>query len=367
LRVEGTGARSRRDGGLKMKWFHRSKKDAAPPVEGDRELECAPAPRPKETIDLLPVKSGGKWGFIDLAGQSVIPPRFDGARMFTESLARVRKDGKEGFIDRTGALVIEPQFEDTFGGFKEGRALVKIGGLWKFITPAGTAIGSQEFREARPFNEGFAEVKIGEKWGYIERDGRVAIEPVYDQAAAFSEGWAAVRKAGKWSFIDRSGAVVLDTEFEDFISGPQFHEGFALGRIRASYGSWMDFINRKGETVSGGWRLATNFSEGLAAVSTRDVDPIYQYIGTDGRVAFAGQFWGAWAFSDGLAAVKPKDKWGFIDRTGAMALAATYDYVLDMGIEFSIGFYSGLAKVEIGERFAYIDKTGRMISWTVPD
>ena len=152
-----------------------------------------------------------------------------------------------------------------------------------------------------------------------------------------------------------------------FGSGNRFlltGENCALGRINEGYGSRFFLINRKGEIVSSGWRLADDFSEGLALVATRDVDPLYGYIAKDGKYVIQHQFWSANSFSEGMASVKtPANKWGFIDKTGRMVLEAKYDYVLGIDLQYGLGFYSGIASVKIGERYAYIDRTGRVISY----
>jgi len=61
-------------------------------------------------------------------------------------------------------------------------------------------------------------------------------------------------------------------------------------------------------------------------------------------------------FSEGLAAVKVGDKWGFVDTTGRMAIEPQFD--------FAAPFFDGLALVQMGTEDAkrgYIDKTGSYV------
>jgi hypothetical protein len=58
-------------------------------------------------------------------------------------------------------------------------------------------------------------------------------------------------------------------------------------------------------------------------------------------------------FSEGLAAVKVADKWGYIDRQGAVAVSAKFDLVQD--------FKDGLARVWEGDYNGYINKNGRWV------
>ncbi len=50
---------------------------------------------------------GGRWGFIDHAGEVVIPCRYDDASTFDEGVARVNVHGEWRSIDRTGREVAE--------------------------------------------------------------------------------------------------------------------------------------------------------------------------------------------------------------------------------------------------------------------
>ena len=56
---------------------------------------------------LHPVKQNGLWGYIDEQAQWVIPPQYDSADNFRDSLALVEKDGKLMYIDHGGAVVWE--------------------------------------------------------------------------------------------------------------------------------------------------------------------------------------------------------------------------------------------------------------------
>ena len=49
----------------------------------------------------------GKWGYIDLYGNVVLPLIYDDASFFSEGRVEVKKDGKWGFIDLNGNEIIE--------------------------------------------------------------------------------------------------------------------------------------------------------------------------------------------------------------------------------------------------------------------
>ena len=75
---------------------------------------------------LFPVVVGGRWGFVNQSGETVINPQFDRAEVFAEGLAPV-KMGRWGYVDPAGKVAINPQF-DRADQFSEGLAAVKLGG-----------------------------------------------------------------------------------------------------------------------------------------------------------------------------------------------------------------------------------------------
>ena len=60
-----------------------------------------------------------------------------------------------------------------------------------------------------------------------------------------------------------------------------------------------------------------------------------------------------WLFSDGLAAVKIKNRWGFIDKHGEIVIEPKYDDVC--------GFSEGLAAVKVGKKYGFIDRNDNMV------
>jgi hypothetical protein len=83
-----------------------------------------------------PVKVANQYGFMNAAGQMIIPPRFDRATHFADSLARVQVSGKWGFINPQGTLVIPPGFDQAWD-FQDGLALVAVDSAYGYIDRSG--------------------------------------------------------------------------------------------------------------------------------------------------------------------------------------------------------------------------------------
>jgi WG containing repeat len=189
-------------------------------------------------------------------------------------------------------------------------------------------------------------------------------------------------KNGKAGYIDANGQVVVPPKLTLYSnSGSEFHNG--LLEVAASDGEYVD---RTGKLViDKGLYRGWGFSEGLA-VAMRKGERLWGYINTSGEFAISPRFESSlsdyvWSFADGLARIKVKDKFGFIDHSGA--------FVIQPQLLNAIDFHDGMARVVtegpcvylpdgpcadpefVGGRrtgpaasckFTYIDKSGTMLT-----
>ncbi|MDX2305945.1 MAG: WG repeat-containing protein [Microscillaceae bacterium] len=80
-------------------------------------------------------------GFIDTQGQRVIPFQYEMAEDFMEGLAAVKTGGKWGFINRSGHTVIPAIYDKVFDeGFIDGKAKVVLGTNLFFIDYQGNCV-----------------------------------------------------------------------------------------------------------------------------------------------------------------------------------------------------------------------------------
>jgi hypothetical protein len=152
---------------------------------------------------------------------------------------------------------------------------------------------------------------------------------------------------GRIGYIDASGRLVIDAVFED--AWP-FSEGLAA--VRRS-GKWS-YINLSGDLVielPAGTVQAAPFREGLAAF--QDSGDKWGYVDRSGHVAIQPIFDRTQGFSEGLALVEQNRRWFFIDRAGNQAVAGDFQPVT--------GFSEGLAAVKINDRVGFIDSAGAVI------
>jgi hypothetical protein len=256
---------------------------------------------------------------------------------------------KRGFIDRSGKIIIEPQWRGA-NDFSEGRASVAVdvpGYREGYIDITGKLVIPAAFGFADDFKDGLALVSDGyrgEHWGgnhkvgIIDLNGNWVIKPTYSQLYPFSDGLAAA--------VNDNGELGFIEKTGKVVIPFQFEiRSMVLGGLSAGH--------------------LFKFSDGLALMVSKDK---FGYIDKSGAWVIKPQFTVAGEFVDGLAVVMrggdlKKDSSGhyeIIDRTGKS--------VIKFGKEVSsVKSYSeGLAAVEVEKGkgpplTGFIDKSGRFV------
>ena len=260
-----------------------------------------------------------KYGFIDKSGNEVVPLKYDWAGSFSEGLAMVKLDGRWSFIDKLGNEILQLSNGDG-ENFSEGLAMVGSRGIvsfgyyfdqYGFVDRLGNEVVPLEYSSASSFREGLARVSNFGSHGFIDKSGNKVVPLKYDSAGSFSEGLAPVKLDGRWGFIDMSGNEVVPLKYDDVWS---FSEGIAPVKLNDRWG----FIDRSGNEVLQQLEYdeVLPFSEGFARVRLTDKynEDKYGFIDKSGKLAVPLKYDWAGSFSEGLAAVSLNDKWGFISR-----------------------------------------------------
>ena len=102
-------------------------------VNGNRIEDVYEDARPFTSEGYAAVKKNGKWGFIDKAGNVVIPFNFDDALSFGQHLAAVKQGDYWGYISIYGHVVIDTIYYEA-KSFSGGSAPVLTERGWQFIT-----------------------------------------------------------------------------------------------------------------------------------------------------------------------------------------------------------------------------------------
>jgi WG containing repeat len=210
------------------------------------------------------VAKDGKWGYADLAGNVVIPLRFDFAGDFEKGVARVSQAGKYFFINRNGER-ITPEFDGAFD-FSEDLAAVVVDDKIGYIRRDGTFALPPAHQGASgiDFSEGLVAVRIEGKVGFMDTTGSIIVKPSYDDAYPFSDGLAPVNAGGKWGYIDKKGDLVFPLQYR---TAHMFAEGIASVQLTDS-GKWGYIDKNGGFALSPVYDSAMPFCAGVAQVES---------------------------------------------------------------------------------------------------
>jgi hypothetical protein len=203
--------------------------------------EAAPFSQGLAYVSESPCDNGCQYGYINKAGEMVIPARFDYASDFVSGFAIVgvgdcnNEDCQYGIIDKKGIFLIPPRYEEVYP-FSHGLALVgQTGKGYSFLNKKGKIRIGPDIQDARPFHSGLAPIKVDSTWQFIDTTGKTAFDENFYKAAGFSDGLAAVSADGKnYYYIDSKNSIVIPGPF---VQASDFDDGKAQVTV----------INEKGQ------------------------------------------------------------------------------------------------------------------------
>ncbi|MDE7413650.1 MAG: WG repeat-containing protein [Muribaculaceae bacterium] len=118
------------------------------------------------------------------------------------------------------------------------------------------------------------------------------------------------------------------------------------GSLQQGGGITQEFVNNLPKE----YEDLGSFSEGLAGIKIRGK---WGFIDKSGKLEIPAEYDRCYVFSEGLAQVGIGGKYGFIDKNGKLVIHAKYDY--------AGSFSEGLVQVEIGGKYGFIDKSGKLV------
>jgi len=304
-------------------------------------------------INLIPVKSGKDFQYIDEEGKITINPQFSEATIFRNGLALVKTSSNEpkwGFISEDGNYAISANYKSATV-FSDGLAWVVS------ENSAPTAINSEgeikitleDAETVKIFKEGLAAFSIndssGTKWGFVDKEGNVVINPQFSNVGNFSNDKCSVENSdGKWGYIDKEGKVLINYQFD---KAKDFYNGKAIVFSSDKAG----LIDKEGKYL-----INPQFSDMLDDGNKYLVeqDGKWGWCDKEGKIIINPQFGKAFPFmGDDLAAVQSGKNWGYIDSDGKIVINPQFDWALP---------YNGkIALVVSGRKIGFIDTKGKFI------
>jgi hypothetical protein len=321
-----------------------------------------------------------KMGYLSaVTGEWVIKPQFETAEAFSEGFAvvkRTKNDTTESAVINKMGKIIFPYSKLTIDKFREEMAFAYDESLkYGAIDQTGKMAIPLSWGDLSFFSNGLSVKGNDGKWGYIDKTNKVVIPATWDTADDFSEGLAGVgsrfgivNSEAKWGYMDIKGKLVIPHEYAAITP---FSEGIAMVKVTVGKGDDASdkpvFIDRMGKRLNKEvYEYAKPFKGGFApVVKLGDEDLKWGFIDKSGKLAIpmahdiAGGYDPEMGFSEGLC---PTIK-GYIDTTGKLVISFPKNGELAEATLFKNGIATFALFNGQGEGFKYtmIDKTGKIL------
>jgi hypothetical protein len=330
----------------------------------------------------FPVKSEGKWGFLDKSSGVLINNQFELVEWFSEGYAVVKQDGKFGYINKLGEIVIKLQFDDALR-FHKGFALVEVDELLGMIDRNGEYIITPEYEDLGVLKDGLCYFEKDELFGYFDEKGIVRLAAQYTEAYDFQDGLAVVSKNDYYGLIDEYGTTLFPFKYESlkpFDSGEYLIEvnayfgvisidGDTIIPVKYDYiGRWkngysiveledeFNFVDSTGLPIFENWmatypeyKLLAPFENGYCKVK---FEKGYNLVSPLGVSLLKRDVEDIGSYGE-LIAFSKNQKWGYINPKGQVLIEPVFD--------FAQAFLDGNAIVRIAPFYGLINNKGEYV------
>jgi WG containing repeat len=277
---------------------------------------------------------------------------------------------------------------------QERRYIVKKTLHYGLMDRSGKIILPVEYDVVGEFHSGFATVQRGDKVGLVNQDGKIVIELNYHGISILDNGYLLLQKNQHMALAKTSGEIIIPfgtyhsislepngmlnvrkgirrglVDFQGRVLFPLKHRNLGtLGEDLVRVGKYKIYLIRINSGVYLGWadvkrnkfiRIkyaeAGNFDQGVAPFKISKKG--WGLIGENGQfvLPLSPTLEELRDFKYGLARAKSEGKWGWIDHSGKMSIAAQFD--------LSRSFYGQLAPVNVQKKWGLIDASGE---WVMP-
>ncbi len=258
------------------------------------------------------------WGYVDIDVDRALPYIYESASPFTVYAAIVDDEGKAAYIDTSGNVRInensilanDPEFGHVvkFQNIQSNMVLAYNGSIWNYYSIDDCTKLFGGYKEALPVANGIGAVsEDGQHWLLIDANGEAVTDSIYDWVLSDEKSivcWGdtlVVQQNGEYFLIDKTGQKLNSNAYSD---ARAFNDDTSYAAVLKGK-SWI-FVDTEGhEYQFGDYEEAQSFSNGLAAVKQ---DDLWGYINTEGEIVIPCSFLDAKPFNrTGLAFVETRE------------------------------------------------------------
>lgn len=303
---------------------------------------------------LFSVKRNGQKGLMSRAGEELVPCAFDDCGVIDEHFLWARKDKTYGIYSSEGEKVQPCKFNSFFiyeGKKKKEMSLSDFGQLDRRQHPDLYAVvsGKVGTLDSKKFT-----TKLPCAYDYLSD---FATRMKITNGVLTEQRLAVCRLNGKYGIVNSEGKQIQPMGFDELrkdVSDPSSKELPDMGAARDLHvriGDKWGILTANGEQLAEvKFDSVGVFHDGLAVVKAAER---YGYIDRSGAIVIPIQWMAAYDFSEGLAALRvDKKHFQFINTAGTVVIKSKkYD---------SVGrFRNGICRVVKGGKVKWIDTKGK--------
>jgi hypothetical protein len=284
------------------------------------------------------------YGLIDSTGNEIVKPRFQFLDNYENGISVFVENGQAGIIDKAGTIRIEARYDNVYR-FDQNHYLIEQNNLIGLINLQGEVVIKPQYNQIGYFSEGLAPVLSGEKWGFVDSKGVEIIPCAYTNVIeGFSNGKAQVAQNDTWMLVHKGDTLNLP-EYEEILPFYGYTAAFRKG-------NYWGFLNTFGEESIEAQYDELVFSKGGLCFGLKSAGDVEKYalISPYGKEIAEAKYLDIVRFTEGRAAVKTEQGWGFIDENGTEIVRPQYDVVRN--------FSSGRAAVQKDGAWAFLSANG---------
>lgn len=294
---------------------------------------------------LYEFRSKGKFGYVNVDGETVIPPLYRDVGVFADNRGWLIDSENVGYlVNGSGAVVCELGEVEEFGPrFSDGHLSFMRHGKVGIVDRLGKTIIEPMFDRVCPCVEGLAVAYVGELCGVFSLTRQWTIQPTYVAIHDFFSGSAATTACTRWDdgyvIIDRNGHRLSDRSFS---SASRCSEGLIPVSSMREPGTF-GWVDEAGETVVEGCfdDLNIEFNDGRIGFALADK---WGLADRRGEITLAPTYRSISIARDGfrrycqdvIVKDQPVYRWGFLNLDGSVAIEAQFDGVLDFNGQAAI-------------------------------
>ncbi|MDP2865931.1 MAG: WG repeat-containing protein, partial [Elusimicrobiota bacterium] len=143
------------------------------------------------------------WGYINVSGEEVIPPEYELAGPFIDSLAMVSRTDNSGLPDLNAAQV--------YSLIMRGASGLK----WGYIDKKGKAVTPMKYDWLDHKRNNYSLAMLNGKCGLIDRGGTEVVPPVYDNIEVINSDISFVMVGKKLGLISNSGKKLTEIKYDN--------------------------------------------------------------------------------------------------------------------------------------------------------